>query len=231
MKSVVIVQPCFFPWRGQFDLFCKGDIVVLLDDVQYVRRSWYNRNKIFSENNPKWITVPVHAKGQYHAKIKDVRIHNEQNWKMKIYGQLRSSYSKYEYFSYYFREIQTLLSKDWEWLADLDQATLEWTFKKLNKKINFIRSSEMGIVTQDPVSRLISICKKVGAEKYISGPSAKRYIKNKDLFTEEGIILEWMDYPHYRAYPRPFGDMKEELSILDLFFCVGNDAAEYIWGF
>ena len=229
MKSAVFIQPCFFPWRGQFDLFSKGDVAVLLDDVQYVRRSWYNRNKIWTPNGQRWITVPVYTKGQYHAKIKDIRIQLGRQWKLKILGQLQASYSKYKSFSLYFDEIRCLLNKEWKWLTDLDQASLEWSFAKLGRNINFLRSSELDIHANDPVNRLILICKSVGADKYLSGPSARNYIGKGMAFSDAGITLEWMEYPQYRRYPRPFGNTNENLSILDLFFCVGKDATKYIW--
>ena len=45
-KRVAIVQSCYIPWKGYFDLINGVDEFVLLDDVQYTRADWRNRNRI-----------------------------------------------------------------------------------------------------------------------------------------------------------------------------------------
>ena len=40
------MQPYFFPYTGYFKLISEVDTFVFLDDVQYIRRGWMNRNKI-----------------------------------------------------------------------------------------------------------------------------------------------------------------------------------------
>ena len=47
--KVSITQPYFAPWIGLFDMIDRVDIFVFLDDVQYPRKHWANRNKIRSE--------------------------------------------------------------------------------------------------------------------------------------------------------------------------------------
>ena len=45
-KRVAIVQSCYIPWKGYFDMINEVDEFVLLDDVQYTKRDWRNRNVI-----------------------------------------------------------------------------------------------------------------------------------------------------------------------------------------
>ena len=45
-RRAVIIQPSYLPWRGFFHLLWLGDVVVFLDDAQYDKRSWRNRNRI-----------------------------------------------------------------------------------------------------------------------------------------------------------------------------------------
>ena len=61
-KNCAIVQPHYLPWIGYFELIRNVDIFVILDDVQYVKREWKNRNKIRkspSSSEYKWISVPI----------------------------------------------------------------------------------------------------------------------------------------------------------------------------
>ena len=66
-KTCSILQPHYLPWIGYFDLIKRSDVFVFLDDVQYIKREWKNRNKI--RKNPKseevkWLSVPIDKKSQ-----------------------------------------------------------------------------------------------------------------------------------------------------------------------
>jgi len=41
-----IMQPYFFPYLGYFSLIKYVDKFILLDEVQYIRHGWINRNRI-----------------------------------------------------------------------------------------------------------------------------------------------------------------------------------------
>ena len=44
-----IMQPHYFPWPGYFNLMSKVDKFIFLDDAQFSKNSWHNRNLILSE--------------------------------------------------------------------------------------------------------------------------------------------------------------------------------------
>jgi hypothetical protein len=54
-----IMQPTYFPWAGYFSLLGMVDVFVFLDDVQFVRGSWQNRNRVLVAGEEHWITFPV----------------------------------------------------------------------------------------------------------------------------------------------------------------------------
>ena len=55
------MQPYFFPYLGYFELIARTDRWVVLDTVQYNRKSWMNRNRILHPNNGwQYINAPVH---------------------------------------------------------------------------------------------------------------------------------------------------------------------------
>ena len=58
------MQPTFIPWIGYFALIDNVDTFVFLDDVQFDKRSWQQRNKIRTLKSDLWITVPVLSKGK-----------------------------------------------------------------------------------------------------------------------------------------------------------------------
>jgi hypothetical protein len=97
---------------------------------------------------------------------------------------------------------------------------------RLGRPMDFLLSSNLGIETRDPVDRLIQLCRRVGAVRYLSGPAAKAYLGDGKSLSDAGIELVWMEYPPYPSYR---DDEEGEMSILDLFFLVGPDAPRYIW--
>ena len=78
------------------------------------------------------------------------------------------------------------------------------------------------------LDRLIDLLLKANADLYISGPTAKDYI-NKERFVEVGIKLEYKDYSGYPEYPQLFPPFEHAVSILDVLFNCGPQAADYIW--
>ena len=49
-----------------------ADELILLDNVQYTRRDWRNRNLIKVDNGTKWLTIPVIVKGKYYQQIHEI---------------------------------------------------------------------------------------------------------------------------------------------------------------
>lgn len=54
-KKVAILQSNYIPWKGYFDMINLVDEFIILDEIQYTRRDWRNRNKIKTQNGLLWI--------------------------------------------------------------------------------------------------------------------------------------------------------------------------------
>ena len=59
MTNVMIRQPGYLPNIGFFKKIQSSDIFVFLDDVQFSKDSFDNRNQIKSNSGTEWITVPL----------------------------------------------------------------------------------------------------------------------------------------------------------------------------
>ena len=46
----VIMQPTYLPWIGYFDLIDEADTFVFLDNVQFEKQSWQQRNRVKTSN-------------------------------------------------------------------------------------------------------------------------------------------------------------------------------------
>ena len=89
---VAIHQPDFLPWLGFFDRWQKSDLHIVLDDVQFLRRGWHNRDKVKVPGGVAWLTVPILKKGRYGQPLQETLIDNSRPWRRKHLGMIRDSY-------------------------------------------------------------------------------------------------------------------------------------------
>lgn len=226
----VILQPSYVPWRGYFDQIFRSDIFVFYDDVQYDTRGWRNRNRIKTSEGTQWLTIPVNAKGAQteHIPINQIKISWDQPWNESHLKALHHSYSKAPYYNQYRPLLETFYQRHDEYLADF---TIDFTIALARQlgitHTQFLRSSQLKAVGAK-TDRLIDVLLKVGADHYISGPSARDYIET-EKFEQHGISLEYMtyDYPEYNQLYPPF---EAQVSILDLLFMIGPHALQYMEG-
>ena len=69
-------QPAYIPWAGYIHKIISSDLFIILDNVQYEKNSFINRNYLLINNEPKLITVPVELKSHFNTKISDIKISN-----------------------------------------------------------------------------------------------------------------------------------------------------------
>lgn len=224
----VILQPSYIPWRGYFDQINKADVFVFYDDVQYDKRGWRNRNQIKTRRGKQWLTIPVFSRGAQTEQIpiNQVRIVWDKAWNQDHRKALQHSYSKSPHFHRYDPLLEQFYTRRDEFLADF---TIDFTVALARElgisHTRFLRSSELDVEGRK-TDRLIAILKKLGADHYLSGPSAQEYIE-EDKFSEAGVGLEFMLYD-YPEYPQLYPPYDPHVSILDLLFMTGSDARKYI---
>jgi hypothetical protein len=227
MKAVIL-QPSYIPWRGYFHQISKADVFVFLDDVQYDRRGWRNRNRIKTAQGSRWLTIPVHSRGVQieNTPIKDIQISWEKDWIGDHWQSIESSYHRAPFFELVSPMLREYFQIKPTHLADF---TIELTTGISNyigiAGTKFIRSSSLD-VTGIKTDRLISILKSISADQYLTGPSAKNYIE-ETKFLDNNISLEYMMYD-YREYAQLYPPYDPQVSIIDLMFMTGPDSLQYI---
>lgn len=226
--KVVILQPSYIPWRGVFDQIRQADLFIFYDDVQYDKHGWRNRNQIKTAQGKQWLTIPVHTKGVTGGvPIKDIRIDWSKPWTKDHMKALTFAYAKTPYFSSYIPWLNSIYERRDEFLADFTiWLTIEVARKMGIEHTRFVRSSEITGIDGQKTDRLINILKHVGAEHYLSGPSARDYIE-QEKFDAAGIPLSYVEYD-YKPYPQLYPPFDSFVTILDLMFMTGGNALEYI---
>jgi hypothetical protein len=82
----------------------------------------------------------------------------------------------------------------------------------------------------DKTERLVHLCQQAGATEYLSGPAARAYL-NEDLFQREAIAVAYINYSGYPEYRQLYPPFESRVSIVDLIFNEGPDAARYMKSF
>jgi len=81
MTVISIHQPGYLPWLGFFKKILSSDVFVFLDDVQYKKHEFQNRNKIRTSNGSIMLTVPI--MGKFGTTLNQIKIKNSSNWSEK----------------------------------------------------------------------------------------------------------------------------------------------------
>jgi hypothetical protein len=94
-------------------------------------------------------------------------------------------------------------------------------------EFNFKRASQIEHITGKKSDLLISICKALEADTYLSPMGSKKYLKSDTKFLENDIDLKFHHYTN-PIYPQLYGKFIPFLSTVDLLMNIGNEALELI---
>jgi len=223
---VAIVQSCYIPWKGYFDLIAAVDTFVLYDDAQFTRRDWRNRNKIKTPRGTEWLTIPVQVAGRYLQPVREVMI-DEGQWADLHWRTLVHHYRRAAAFSDYGERLEALYrSATSRRLSEINAHFLRGILDLLGISTPLRWSSEFSL-SGDRTGKLAEICRHLGATTYISGPAAHAYLDERQ-FTEAGIAVEWADYSDYPEYRQLYPPFDHHVTILDLLLNEGARAREFL---
>lgn len=216
-------QPHYLPWLGYLDKIDICDVFVFLDDVQYKKNDWQNRNLIKTARGAQWLSVPVSfTLGQ---KICEVRVDNGRNWTKKHTAALITNYSRAPFFKEHGQFFEGLYSRRWDSLLDINMAIINYLLCAFGIGKRLLCSSSME-VSCEPTQRLIDLCKACGADAYLSGIDGGKYL-DKERLQRAGIKLLFQDFRH-PVYFQLFGEFLPNLSAVDLLFNCGPEAIKLL---
>ena len=223
---VAIIQSCYIPWKGLFDLIGRCDEYVIFDSAQYVKGHWHNRNRIKTANGLKWLTIPVITSGRLGQSIREVEI--GKPWADQHWQTLEQAYKRAPFF-----ESLSPIIKGWYELAekqsrlsDINAIFLNGVTEQLELRTRITHDTSYpskGIKTE----RVLGIVMAAGADRYLTGPSAKAYF-DESMFSAAGIAVEWMTYDNYPEYKQLHEPFDHQVSIIDTLFNTGLNAKNFV---
>ncbi|MFD0774455.1 WbqC family protein [Streptomonospora algeriensis] len=219
---VAMHQPHYLPWLGLIDKVDQSDLFVVLDQVQYERRGWQNRNYVAAKSGPVLLTVPVIQRNRG-ERILDKTIDNSHPWQEKHRRTLEEHCYRGAPFWPGFREgILGLYEQEWENLADLAMATMRTALDGFGIRTPLVRASELGEFPGQKSELLAQLAAKVGATTMLSGDGARGYV-DAGVFSRYGVAVEWQEFRHpaYTQHHRAGEEFLPRMAALDLLVNAG----------
>ena len=202
LATKVILPLTYLPPIEHFRLMCTHNEVVFDINEHFHKQFYYNRCEIYGANGQLKLSIPVIRRGHKQA-IKDVKISYNSNWQILHWRSMEAAYRRSPYFEFYesfFSGIHTDFKP--VFLAD-------WNMKLLEVVLNLLKLKPSISFT---------------TEYFKEYPEADDYRK---LASPAEVSL----LPPIKKYQQVFEErygFLSSLSIIDLLFCEGNHAIEYL---
>lgn len=198
MKQKILFELPFFPHNYFFGLLAQVDLVIERHE-NYQKRSFRNKCIIATADGPQTLTVPLRRGKHEQQKITDVKIAYDEPWQRNHLSALHTAYRNAPFFDYYFSKIQELYANSGEFLFEF------------NWQILLYFTSQVG---------------------FPNATCTEDFEKKVTCADFRGIITP-RNYAQYLVpkYNQVFEDRHgylNNLSILDVLFCLGPETSQHL---
>ncbi len=224
-----IMQPTYLPWSGYFNLIYNTDIFIFLDDAQYSKGSWHNRNLIINNFKKKWITIPL-KKHKLKTNLNKIYLHDLEAWKIDHINLLKQSYFKHPFYNSVEEILNFILTAKTNILSELNIILIKFICQKLCIKSKFIQSSHLKVDTQKRTDKLINLLKNFNVTEYLSPQGSMAYLLDDNFCKKTKISLKFSKFKT-REYLQYFNKNNyfDKLSVVDVIANLGwSGAKDYI---
>lgn len=219
-------RPIFLPWPGFFYKALHADAMVLLDCVQFPQgRSWMHRNRIKSDQGDHWLRVPLRRTGRGTQVIADVEICEDTDWRAKHLRSIRELYAHAPYLQPHLTTVEEIYGRRHRTLAALNVDLIRHLWMVLEVPGTLHLQSELGVAGQG-ADLLANVCDALKADTYLALTVAAKYM-NPQTFNARRLNLELVKF-RPPVYPQLWGDLRYNVSTLDVVLNCGPKAREII---
>lgn len=234
-------QPCYLPGIQLFNKIALSDAFMFTGHCDYQPKSWHSHNFIRTCE----LTVPI--KRPHNVPISEAQI-NGDYWKRKHVKSIEMAYRGFRFFDVYFPALRDSIMADWLSLGRLNTAMTVILARWLGIQTPFFDSRSYPIEGAKE-DMLISVCKAVGADEYLSNEGSRLvqhragvnpgeggellattgYIgyPQEAKMKEAGITHRWQKFQH-PVYGQESTMNGGRLSVIDLLFRHGPRARAII---
>jgi hypothetical protein len=201
MRGDILVSTAYLPPVEYFSLILRADEIFIEREENYHKQTYRNRCNILSAHGVQKLIVPVYSGSLHKTLIKDIRIDYSKRWQQIHLGAMATSYNSSPFFEFYFENIKVIISKNHDFLFDLNMELIESILKLLKINKNFINTSSFDPSFGNENDFRFKISPKIS-----SGSNVKKYFQ---VFSDQNRF-------------------SDNLSIIDLLFNMGPEAIQYL---
>lgn len=205
MSQTVLIEPHYWGSIAFFQALTKAESTTLDIHANFKKGTYRNRCQIMGPNGMLSLSVPLVKGKDQHTILDKVRISYTENWKKDHWQSLVSSYRRSAYFEYYEDAIAPIYEEEFEYLKDLNLATIE-VVQGLLKQKNKISLTEKYISPGDFEGKDLR-------EAIHPNPDKMKLIAPSEPYQQ--VFMDRMEF-------------LPNLSILDLLFNMGPRALDYL---
>lgn len=190
--KIAINQPYLFPHLKYFQLIYQSDLFVLLDDAQFVRKGWINKNRLNNKNVEVNISIPVNQHSQT-TKIKDIKISADHfsNSIYKLINTTKKMFKNSEEKNFIINILETSLNLNSNNLDTYLTFYLKEICQFLEISMVFRKSSDLDLPVKEfskAEEKIISIVNYLTGTTYINLDGGKN-LYSHDSFKKSNIDL------------------------------------------
>lgn len=218
--KLAIMQPYILPYIGYFQLINAVDKFLYLDNVNYIKKGWINRNKITLNGKEHLFTIPLDKPSQ-NKLICNTNLHpmDFHAWREKFIRTLAHAYKDTPNFKHFYGGLCSILidcrpSREYPvTLTGLCNSVNRYIMEALGITTEAVYASNYetgeGIRGED---RIIRLCLLNKADHYINA------IGGKDLYYSSNFENKGMRLSFIKCGIEKTEDFNPYMSILDLLF-------------
>lgn len=221
--KIAIMQPYFFPYIGYWQLISSVEKFIIFDDVNYIKKSYINRNTILVNKESQRVTLELIGASQ-NKNINELIVGNNIN---KLLKTIEFNYKKAPFFTEVFDLLKDVFNQKEDNLAIFLGNSLEAVSTYLEIETNFIYSSS--IEKDDTLkaeAKILDIVKKQKAKIYINAIGGKS-LYSKAFFSTEDISLNFLE-AGIKPYKQFGNNFIPNLSIIDIMMFNSVEEIKYM---
>ena len=196
----ILLHPTYFPSISNFVAMAKADTITFEVEDNFQKQTNRNRMYIYSPNGLQLLNIPVKHGNKPNQKFKDTRLEHAFDWQKQHFKSLEAAYRTSPFFEYFEDDIKPLFEKKHEFMMDLNFEALEIVTSCLGMDFSYSKTTE--------------------------------YFHEVEDFTDYRALANGKkDNSQFESYTQVFEEKHgfiNNLSILDLLFCEGRYAMEYL---
>ena len=190
---------------------------MLLDDLQFSKRSWHHRNRVYDEK-AGWIWLTIPTASTFPTNINEVKVAGK-GWIRSHYDRLKILYKGAPYFDDVKALFDLISGVSRDSLTDYTIPLIERIKEDLGIGTPLLLSSSIEHESKHKTDLLVQVTKAAGGTAYVAQPTAVEEYLDLAKFKEAHLGLELFRYNHpvYRAGGEPYQ------SVVDLMAYVPRD--------